>query len=217
MHTACHADHVTSHDPRQTAAHWQSAYGRAGAQAVSWYQREPAMSLRLLTAAGLGQGRSVLDVGGGTSTLVDHLLDRGVTDVTVLDIAAAALAESRDRLGERAHAVQWLTQDLLAWNPHRTYDLWHDRAVFHFLIEPADRDRYRRILDAALATQGQVVIGAFAADGPEFCSGLPVARYSSAELAGQFPQLHLAQVEREEHHTPSGGMQPFTWLRLVRP
>ncbi|GHJ49365.1 hypothetical protein Cs7R123_67070 [Catellatospora sp. TT07R-123] len=174
------------------------------------------MSLRLLSAGGVGPGSSVVDVGGGASTLVDALLDRGVTDVTVLDVAQSALDTARRRLGDRAGAAHWMARDLLTWSPLRRYAGWHDRAVFHFLTDAADRDRYRRVLEAALAPRGQVVLGVFAEDGPQTCSGLPVVRYGPQELAAQFPGFVVLQAEREEHHTPTGHVQPFTWLRLTR-
>jgi trans-aconitate methyltransferase len=196
--------------------HWQDTYDRVGAESVSWYQREPLMSLRLLEAAGLAPDRSVIDVGGGASVLVDRLLAVGVLDVTVLDIASHALDIARDRLGDAAAGVTWITGDLLTWTPPRQYDMWHDRAVFHFLTSPVDRDRYRDLLDAGLAPGGSLVIGTFADDGPERCSGLPVARYSTAELAAEFPGFTVERTEREEHTTPGGGVQPFSWLVLTR-
>ncbi|BCJ74901.1 hypothetical protein CS0771_44450 [Catellatospora sp. IY07-71] len=200
-----------------TAEHWQAVYDRNDPQNVSWYQPTPAMSLRLLEAGGARPGSSVLDAGGGASTLVDELLVRGMTDVTVLDLSEAALAAARRRLGERAMAAHWMARDLLTWSPLRRYDFWHDRAVFHFLTDPADRDRYRRVLAAALAPRGQAVIGTFAEDGPDSCSGLPVARYGMQALAEQFPGFQLLQAEQEQHRTPSGGWQSFTWVRLTRP
>jgi hypothetical protein len=196
------------------AQHWARTYQTKATEDVSWFQREPMTSLRLLTAAGLGAGTSLIDIGGGAATLVDAALRLGVTDVTVLDIAEPALAASRSRLGQTADRVTWLAQDVLAWAPARRYDLWHDRAVFHFLTEPADRDRYREVLRAGLAAGGSAVIGTFAEDGPQSCSGLPVARYSPATLAEQFPGFDVVDVEREEHHTPWDAVQPFTWLLL---
>src|SRR5262245_5576828 len=127
----------------ERTAHWQAAYQRTGSRSVSWFQDDPAMSLRLLAEAGLRADRSVVDVGGGASSLVDRLVGDGVTDVTVVDIADTALAEARDRLGERGRSVTWLAQDLLTWQPNRRFDIWHDRAVFHFLVSTADQDRYR--------------------------------------------------------------------------
>lgn len=174
------------------------------------------MSLRLLDHAGAKPDSSVLDVGGGSSTFVDALLARGYTDVTVLDVAARALDAARARVGERAAMAHWMSRDLLTWSPLRRYEVWHDRAVFHFLTDPADRDRYRRVLDAALAPRGQVIIGAFAEDGPDTCSGLPVVRFSPQVLAGQFPGFQVEQVDHEQHRTPVGVAQPFVWVRLSR-
>lgn len=196
--------------------HWEARYRGQAPDEVSWFQRDPAMSLRLLAAAGLGPHTSVVDVGGGASTLADRLLDLGVPDITVLDLAAGALRESRDRLGPAGAQVTWLAQDLLQWRPVRRYDLWHDRAMFHFLTEPGDRARYAAVLDEALGPDGSVVIATFAEDGPEYCSGLPVVRYREDELARQFPDLHPVRAQREEHRTPAGAIQPFTWLVLSR-
>lgn len=195
--------------------HWDDVYGRVAVTDVSWFQREPACSLELVTAAGPGPGDPVVDVGAGSSVLVDRLLEGGHRDVTVLDLAADALAVTRSRLASRADDVRWVTGDLLAWQPGRRYRLWHDRAVFHFLTNPDDRDRYRTVLRQALAPGGHVVIGTFAADGPTACSGLPTARYDPGELAAQFPDLRVLRTTREEHHTPAGRVQPFTWLLLA--
>lgn len=196
--------------------HWEGVYRDREAQQVSWFQREPATSLRLLVGAGLEPGASVIDVGGGASLLVDRLLARGVQDVTVLDVAASALEVNRHRLGRAGERVTWLAQDLLEWRPSRRYDLWHDRAVYHFLTDPGDRARYTAVLDKALSPNGHVVIATFAEDGPEHCSGLPVARYSAGDLADGFPGLRPLQAEQEEHRAPSGAIQPFTWLVLSR-
>jgi hypothetical protein len=132
--------------------------------------------------------------------------------LTVLDFAAEALAVSRDRLGIDGDRVDWIVADLLTWQPARRYQLWHDRAVFHFLTDPADRDRYRQVLHRALAPGGHVVIGTFADDGPTQCSGLPTARYSFDELAAQFPGLDVVNTVMDEHHTPAGGVQPLNWM-----
>jgi hypothetical protein len=195
-------------------SHWEGVYRRTGADSVSWFQREPGESLRLLELAGLRTDTSVVDVGGGASVLVDRLLEAGVRDVTVLDLASAALRASRDRLGPRAAEVTWIQADLLTWRPSRRYDVWHDRAVYHFLTDPADRARYRETLRAALAADGKVIIATFAANGPQRCSGLPVARYAPDELAAEFPDLRVERAVREEHRTPRADLQPFTWLLL---
>jgi trans-aconitate methyltransferase len=200
----------------QIDRHWRTINGEREPDQVSWYQAEPATSLRLLQKAGTAPHRSVIDVGGGASALADRLLDIGCTDVTVVDLADDALAASQQRLGPRAYAVQWHATDILRWQPQRTFDLWHDRAVFHFLTDHEDRERYRDVLYDSLAPNGTVVIGTFAEDGPTHCSGLPVARYSPQSLAAQFPDLRVEHTERERHRTPGGNIQPFTWLVLSR-
>ena len=195
------------------ARHWDDVYDRVGADRVSWYQTGAAVSAGFIAAAGLV--RSVVDIGGGASVLVDELLDSGVEDVTVLDLSARALDVARQRIGSRGDAVRWVNQDVRSWQPARRFDVWHDRAVFHFLTEPADRDAYRSVLREALEPHGHVVIGTFAADGPTHCSGLPVARYAPAELAAQFPGMRTVEERRVEHRTPGGVTQPFTWLLLA--
>jgi SAM-dependent methyltransferase len=191
-------------------------YGRSAITEVSWFQTDPARSLELIAAAGVDLDDPVIDVGGGASTLADRLLDHGYGDLTVLDVAAPALAAAQARLDDRARLVRWVVADVLEWTPPTTYALWHDRAVFHFLTDRAGRDRYRAVLARAIAPGGHVVIGTFAADGPVTCSGLPTARYDAAALAAEFPGYQVDRTAREEHHTPSGSVQPFTWLLLTR-
>ncbi|MFI5959325.1 class I SAM-dependent methyltransferase [Cryptosporangium sp. NPDC051539] len=198
-------------------AHWDGVYGSRAVTEVSWFESDPAQSLGLIAEAGTGPGDPVIDVGGGASVLADRLLAAGYADVTVLDVAAEALATSRARLGPAAERVQWLVADVLSWHPQRRYALWHDRAVFHFLTDAAARDRYRRTASEALAPGGRMVIGTFAADGPTQCSGLPTARYTPQELAAEFPRLELVDSARQEHRTPGGGLQPFTWVLLADP
>lgn len=196
----------------QRARYWDSAYAGAGARGVSWFEDTPRVSLELIGVLGLARDAAVIDVGGGASTLVDRLVEAGFTDVSVLDVSAAALAEARQRLGDTT-AVTWLNQDLLLWNPERRFDLWHDRAVFHFLVAPEDREAYLRALQSAVVPGGHVVLAAFAPDGPESCSGLPVVRYSANDvvrlLGGGF---ELVETRREEHVTPRGAKQPLTWV-----
>jgi Methyltransferase domain len=197
-------------------SHWDGVYDRSAVTELSWFQAEPTVSLDLIGAAGIDTGDPVIDVGGGASTLVDRLLDHGYREVTVLDIAEHALAATRTRLGPRADAVDFVTADVLDWDPPRTYRLWHDRAVLHFLTDSADRDRYRTALSRTLDPTARLVIGAFAADGPTHCSGLPVGRYDPSALAAEFPGYDVARTVREEHITPAGRIQPFTWLLLIR-
>jgi hypothetical protein len=153
---------------------------------------------------------------GRAVTEVSQLPEAGFRDVTALDVAEEVLTASRQRLGA-ADRVDWVVTDLLTWRPQRRYRLWHDRAVFHFLPEPADRDRYRQVLHRALAPGGHVMLGAFADDGSARCSGLPTARYSPAELAAPFPDFELVEARREEHRTPWGAVQPFSWVSARRP
>lgn len=196
----------------QRTDHWNDAYKTRGTEEVSWFQSEPVRSLELIRSLGVPPTRSVIDVGGGASVLVDRLLDSGVTDVTVLDISAAALEASKIRIGESPH-VTWIEGDILTWTPTRQFGLWHDRAVFHFLTDPEDRQRYLETLWSALDGGGYLVIATFAEDGPEYCSGLPVARYSSDELRAVLGDRFEAKVvQRELHTTPAGIIQPFTWL-----
>ena len=201
------------HDP---AGHWDAAYAQ-GVDTRSWFQLQPAMSLQMLDTAGVSARDSVLDVGGGASPLAGVLLGRGFAEVTVLDISATALQYARRRLGSRAGRVRWLTADVLTWRPRRRYQVWHDRAVFHFLTGSTDQRRYLHTLESATAAGAVAVFGCFALDGPQRCSGLPVARYGPRELAGQLgSDWTLIAQDREEHITPAGAAQPFTWAAFRR-
>jgi hypothetical protein len=195
--------------------HWQAVYGANGAHDVSWFQPEPEMSLELIERLGLGPDAAILDVGGGASSLAARLIARGFTDVTVLDISSVALDLARAELGTNASRVNWIEHDLLSWSPQRRYGLWHDRALFHFLVDPSDVDRYTETLRSAISHGSRAIIGTFAADGPQSCSGLPVARYGSDQLAAAFGAAFArVATRREEHLTPSGSLHPFTWVAL---
>jgi len=193
------------------AAHWDDRYETSGSEQVSWYQPTPTTSIELLTAAGVTADTSVLDVGGGASTLVDHLLAAGHTDLTVLDLSTVALAVARDRLGDPA-AVSWIAHDLLAWQPTRRWDAWHDRAVLHFLIDDHDRAAYVELLRRSLHPGGVFVIGAFAQDGPTHCSGLPVRRYGPGDLAALVGDADVIVEHSEIHRTPNNSDQHFNWI-----
>lgn len=195
-------------------AHWDDAYAE-GEEAASWFQAYPTASLKMLDAAGVSADDSVIDIGGGASRFVDALIGRGFRDVTVLDISSTGMRYAQRRLGAQAQRVQWVTADLLVWRPSRRYRVWHDRAVFHFLTVQARQRQYLDVLDAATEPASIVVFGLFAPDGPQRCSGLPVARYSVTTLADRLGSgWKLVCEDREEHTTPRGRTQPFTWAAL---
>ena len=203
-------------DSETTARHWDEAY-RHGDSTRSWFQHRPLASLTMLDAIGASPRDSVIDVGGGASPLVDALLERGHNDVTVLDISHAALSAAQRRLGAANGSVDWLVTDVLSWRPSRRWDIWHDRAVLHFFTANADLARYLRALDMATSRTGFAILATFAPDGPQSCSGLAVARYDSQQLAGLLgDQWRFVTGRREEHHTPGGGIQPFTWAAFRR-
>lgn len=193
--------------------HWNKVYSTKAATEVSWFQEEPAASLALIDTAGIGPDDAIVDVGGGASLLVDRLLDRGQSDITVLDIAETGLAVARARLGAKGAGVAWTVQDVTRWQPPPgRFRLWHDRAVFHFLIDEADRRGYLAALDRGLRAGGYLILAAFAPTGPERCSGLPVRRYSGESMQAVLgPGFRLLAERPETHPTPAGGRQDFTW------
>src|SRR5581483_1421330 len=194
--------------------HWDDVY-RSDPTRVSWYQPTPVLSLELIDVLGIGPDTPVVDVGGGASTLADQLLARCFTDVSVLDVSATALAAARHRLGPDARRVAWLEEDLLQWSPVRRYGLWHDRAVFHFLVDPKHRERYRQLLARALDPGGAVILATFGPTGPTRCSGLPARRYGPDELAAAAGgRFDVVAVRHEEHRTPGGATQSFVWVAL---
>jgi SAM-dependent methyltransferase len=193
--------------------HWDQVYARNAPMQVSWYQPHLEQSLGLIEQARLPLDASILDVGGGTSTLVDDLLDRGFTRVSVLDISATAIEHARRRLGPRASAVTWLTGDITTLAlPAGEFDFWHDRAVFHFLREEQARIRYVESVRRALKPGGHIVVATFGPGGPQRCSGLEVMRYSADELHGQFGRTFRKLASFTElHHTPGGAEQEFVY------
>ena len=199
-------------------AHWETLYQQKRPVEVSWYQPHLTMSLKLLERAGLSASSRVIDVGGGASTLVDDVLARGIQDVTVLDISGQALAAAKARLGEQAKRVTWIEADVTqAPLPNASYDLWHDRAVFHFLTDAEDRRRYVATLCGALKPDGHAVLATFSLHGPPRCSGLEVVRYSPdtlhVELGSRF---RLVEAVEEDHKTPSGAVQKFVYARFQK-
>ncbi|HEY6097934.1 MAG TPA: class I SAM-dependent methyltransferase [Anaeromyxobacter sp.] len=198
-------------------AHWDGVYGSRTADQMSWYQPRPGTSLALIERTGKGTDASIVDVGGGASLLVDALLDRGFGRIAVLDISEAALGRARARLGERASRVRWIAADVTRWRPEGSFDIWHDRALFHFLVGERERETYRTLVSAAVPAGGQVVMGTFAADGPERCSGLPVRRYDPGALSAELgPGFRLLEATTEDHVTPAGKVQRFQFCRFLR-
>jgi len=193
-------------------AHWDDRYRTSGETSVSWFEAEPLLSLGLIDLVGATPTSSVIDVGGGASSLTARLQQRGFADLTVLDVSPEALDASRARL-ERPDDVTWVHADIVDWFPQRQWAVWHDRAVFHFLIDPKDRRRYRELLGRAIEPGGSVIVATFAEDGPTTCSGLTVERYSAERLLAEIgPGFAEIGSGRTEHVTPSGGVQPFTWV-----
>jgi SAM-dependent methyltransferase len=192
--------------------HWESVYAAKAADAVSWYQPTPEASLAALARLNVSPSAALIDIGGGASTLVDRLIDHEWTDVTVLDIATSALSVSQTRLGRRAGLVAWIGADITSWRPQRSFDVWHDRAVFHFLTEAHDRSAYCDAVRVGLRPGGMLIIGTFAIDGPGTCSGLPVQRYDARTLAAALgADFELVEQWREEHRTPWDSLQAFQW------
>jgi SAM-dependent methyltransferase len=198
-------------------AHWENVYTTKGEKEVSWFQENPAPSLELIALTGLSEDAAIIDIGGGASRLVDDLLARKFRRLTVLDFSGAALAAARERLGDRGTDVKWVIADVTKWEPTETYDLWHDRAAFHFLIDHADQSAYVDRLKKAVKLEGYVIIGTFAPDGPERCSGLPIVRHDAATLAKTLgSDFVLIDTRRHEHATPWGAIQRFQFSTFRR-
>ncbi|WP_020696392.1 class I SAM-dependent methyltransferase [Reyranella massiliensis] len=198
-------------------SHWEDVYTAKAETAVSWYQRHAVQSLQMIAAAAADRTVPVIDIGGGASTLVDDLLAEGYGDITVLDVAEAALAKSKARLGAAASKVSWIVADITQWKPPRHYRVWHDRAVFHFLTDTPRQDAYIAALEAATEPGATAIMATFALDGPEKCSGLPVQRYSPQTLAARLGRsFRLIDEARETHKTPGGSDQHFSYSVLRR-
>jgi SAM-dependent methyltransferase len=204
-----------------TRDHWEAVYGRKAADQVSWYRPHLEQSLELIEGAALGPEAAIIDVGGGTSTLVDDLLARGFTNLTVLDVSPSAIEATRARLGARARLVRWMTADVTqASFEIEAYDFWHDRAVFHFLRGEDERRRYVAAVWRAVKPGGHVLVATFGPEGPERCSGLDVVRYDAEALHAQFGgEFEKVRSTTEVHQTPWGNEQQFIYClcRVRRP
>jgi trans-aconitate methyltransferase len=198
-------------------AHWENVYETKGENEVSWFQENPTISLDLIDATGVTKAASIIDIGGGASRLIDVLLERGFAALTVLDLSEKALATAKARLGSKAAKVQWIVADVTRWEPAESYDVWHDRAAFHFLTEPGDRAAYAARVLRGVRPGGHVIIGTFAPDGPERCSGLPVMRHDAASLGETLGRsFELLESRQHDHQTPMGGIQRFQFSRFRR-
>jgi SAM-dependent methyltransferase len=191
-------------------AHWENVYRTKGENEVSWFQESPAPSLDLIELAKPTSDAVIVDVGGGASRLVDQLLARGFRNLTVLDLSEAALTAAKARLGDKAARVQWVAADITKWYPTQVFDIWHDRAAFHFLTTEMDRAAYVQRLHKATRQGGYVIIGTFALDGPEKCSGLPINRHDAASLGKVLgSDFRLVHTRPHEHATPWATIQHF--------
>lgn len=202
-------------DPK---SHWEAVYASKKSDEVSWFAPHLATSIGLIEHAGLGVDAAIIDVGAGASTLADDLLERGFSRLTLLDLSAAALAVTRERLGPNGESVEWIAGDATRVAlPTAAYDLWHDRAVFHFLVDPVDRARYATQVRRALKPGGHLVMSTFGLKGPPRCSGLEVARYSPESLGAELGlNFTLEESLAEEHRTPWGAIQEFVACRWRR-
>lgn len=201
----------------QRRSHWDKVYGGKSPTEASWYQPRPVLSLELIRSCQLDPTAGIIDVGGGTSSLVDELLAAGGSNLAVLDISTIAIEHTRYRLESNADLVEWYTIDVTEFDPPRQFGLWHDRAVFHFLTDASDRTSYRRSLLEAVKPQGYAIVATFALDGPKRCSGLDVVRYSPESLGSELgQQFELVESRPEIHRTPSGGEQKFVYCVFRR-
>ena len=202
--------------PHESKAHWEQIYGSKQDREISWFEPLPRVSLDFLLAGVLPKGAHILDVGGGSSRLAEALLEQGY-NITVLDIAEAALQRSRNILKRHTEHVRWIAADIIHWQADTLYDAWHDRAVFHFLTSEQDRAAYRAALTSAIVPGGTVVLATFAPNGPERCSGLPVQRYSPETLAAELGDaFELQQSRLHDHTTPAGVLQHFQYSRFEK-
>ena len=197
--------------------HWQHIYNEKTPLDVSWYQEEPALSLELIHRTGVLKEEPIIDVGGGASVLVDYLCKEGFTNLAVLDISGNALFSAKNRLGDSAGRIAWYEADITEFIPPHQFSLWHDRAVFHFLTDKPDREKYVEVLNLALRPGGYLIIAAFAIGGPEKCSGLEIVQYDSTKLREELGEgFELVEERNEVHITPANKKQEFVYFRFKK-
>ena len=196
--------------------HWERIYQDKSPLEVSWYQQKPSLSLQLIKNTGVDSNAAIIDIGGGASTLVDNLNEYGYTNISVLDISSNALTHAQRRLGSHGERIKWIVADITSFNTSVKYDVWHDRAVFHFLTEHSDRQKYVSVLQRSLKPNGHLIMAAFAIGGPTKCSGLDIVQYDSNKLQAELGDtFELVEQADEVHQTPSGGEQQFGYFRYI--
>lgn len=197
--------------------HWETIYENKGSHEVSWTQAVPEISLKMIQNGNLSKHANIIDVGAGDSNLIDHLLDLGYTNLSVLDISKAAIQRAKKRLGARQSDMTWIISDIIDFHPEKKYDCWHDRAAFHFLTDTAEIKKYIELVSKSLKPNGNLILGTFSTEGPKKCSGISITQYSEKTLTDQFSQsFYQEECLRSDHTTPFGTMQNFVFCRFLR-
>lgn len=197
--------------------HWEQVYTDKVPLEVSWFQNEPSLSLQLINDSGINKDAAIIDIGGGASRLVDHLLDQGYRNLAVLDLSSSAIQHAQARLGDQQSQVEWFVEDITEFKPSRKFECWHDRAVFHFLTDSADREKYKQCLQQGLLTGGHIIIATFAIGGPEKCSGLDIVQYDANKISSELGDAYeLLDVHYELHITPAEKEQKFNYFHFKK-
>ena len=197
--------------------HWGDVYQEKSPSELSWYQKEPKLSLELIRCTNVASNDAIIDVGGGASVLVDYLSKESFTNLTVLDISENAIAMAKKRLGDTAKSIEWIVSDITQFDTSQKFSLWHDRALFHFLTEPSDREIYVNALIKTIKTEGHLIIATFAIGGPEKCSGLEIVQYDSEKMIAELgDNFSLVEERKEIHITPANKEQEFIFFHFLR-
>ena len=197
--------------------HWGDVYQEKSPSELSWYQKEPKLSLELIRCTNVASNDAIIDVGGGASVLVDYLSKESFTNLTVLDISENAIAMAKKRLGDTAKSIEWIVSDITQFDTSQKFSLWHDRALFHFLTDPSDRKIYVKALIKAIRTEGHLIIATFAIGGPEKCSGLEIVQYNSEKMIAELgDNFSLVEERKEIHITPANKEQEFIFFHFLR-
>ena len=197
--------------------HWGDVYQEKLHSELSWYQKEPKLSLEFIRCTNVASNDAIIDVGGGASVLVDYLSKESFTNLTVLDISENAIAVAKKRLGDTAKSIEWIVSDITQFDTSQKFSLWHDRALFHFLTDPSDREIYVKALIKAIRTEGHLIIATFATGGPEKCSGLEIVQYDSEKMIAELgDNFSLVEERKEIHITPANNEQEFIFFHFLR-